>query len=208
MVHPPVLRLPRRRVGVLGVVVGQPLLPRAAEHAEDAQREAARSEVRAPVLAQEAEADVAVGVHVRVLRRRLQEVDRRRLGGVARGEGDPELVLLALVERVLGARERHRPHADVVAHAHLAVGRRVVHELAQLLLDAVERVAALHALPQLPACLVLLIPLPPEEPGFDRDRDLLQQPPEKAAAPLQHRRRRVIRAAANGQPQATCVAQP
>ena len=69
---------------------------------------------RRPLLREDVQADVPRRVHVRVKGWR-SEADGGRGVRVARGEADAELVRVALVRRVLGARDRARPVKEVVA---------------------------------------------------------------------------------------------
>ena len=118
MVHPALLKLSRGRVRVGGVVDGDAFLLCGGEHREDGEGELGDGQGRspivvtalgakAPVFAEEVQANVAVGVNVWVPRRGRQEIDGGGRCGVLGRERNAEFVLLPCEDGPRRPRQRH-----------------------------------------------------------------------------------------------------
>mmetsp|Transcript_32964 Transcript_32964/g.97289 ORF Transcript_32964/g.97289 Transcript_32964/m.97289 type:complete len:284 (+) Transcript_32964:103-954(+) len=137
MVNPIILLLAWLIHGLPGIVHGQTLLPCTTQDAHDAHSQALCRHGRSPILPQQTQTDVPIGVHMLVSWRWLHKVHAGRLRRIVRGELDPQSVLFSGVDGILGHFEGDDPHPNVFAHRHLEIGWRRRQELLQLLLDAV-----------------------------------------------------------------------
>lgn len=114
MIDPIVLLLPRFVPSVPCVVHRQTLPLRPAQDAHDRLRDTLRRHDGPPVLPEEREADVPVGVHVLVTGRGREEVHGGRGRGVVLRELHAQAVPLSGVDGVGGHGEGDHPQADVL----------------------------------------------------------------------------------------------
>lgn len=138
VIHPIVLLLPRLVPRVPCVIHRQALPLRPAQDAHDRLSDHLRRHDGPPVLPEEGEADVPVGVHVLVTGRGREEVHGGRGRGVIFRELHAQAVPLAGVDGVGGHGEGDHPQADVFAGDFDGqTGGRGAKELFELALDPV-----------------------------------------------------------------------
>lgn len=141
MIDPVLLVLSRFRTGVVRVVHGQVLGLCGRQYGQNRHRDRLRRHGGPPAIAQEAQTDVSVRVHVLVDGQEFfQKVDRRGDRRVGARKFYPELEDFPLVDGVLGADYCHDPEPDVGADLDRQVFRWGFEEGLEFFLDSVIRI--------------------------------------------------------------------